>query len=150
MFPRAPQLILLIGALFLGCASGRRTPPAEPRNDLTGIDRARYDELATMAEQRLKCSTKRISYEYIGGKVHLLEGCGGSVRYMIFDREESWVKVEAFHDRAAYELRCAVDRLAVERLSGDSWAVSGCGREMIYSLFCREELAGCRWLPTYE
>jgi hypothetical protein len=111
----------------------------------TGMKRVWFEELAVLAEPRLQCSRERLDYEYLGEKVHLIEGCGKQVRYMIFQRGELWVKIESFHERAAFELDCAVEQLASVREDEATWRVTGCDRQIRFTLSCDDDGLTCEW-----
>ncbi len=136
-----PFLLLLLTTLVeLGCYK------SPPRNAMeTGIARVRYEELRLMAQKKLECPAEKLSYQYLGSKTHLLAGCGREVRYLIFALDGIWVKIESFHERASFELECAVDKLKIEHLDERKWRAFGCGRRATYLLDCEEELRKCVW-----
>ncbi len=110
------------------------------------MERIRYLELRVLAEKQLKCDRKRLNYKYLGQKAHLLSGCGRKVRYLVFNYNDVWVKIESFHERASFELRCSIRRLKTKRLEEGTWNVSGCGRSANYVLDCDKEHRSCVWI----
>ncbi|MBW2278136.1 MAG: hypothetical protein JRF63_11625 [Deltaproteobacteria bacterium] len=105
-----------------------------------------FEELSALAEARLECPRDRLGYSYLGEKVHLIEGCGQQIRYMIFQRGEEWVKVESFHERAAFDLQCTLDRLIATREDEVTWRVTGCDRRVRFELICRDDHTTCEWI----
>lgn len=135
-------LLALVVAAFIytGCYHAK----TEALN-VSGIDRVRYYELRHLAASRLDCPSRRLSYRYEGDKVHVMEGCGETVRYLIFSINNVWVKVESFHDRAQFKLRCHIKKLKSLRVGVATWQVEGCGRVTYYELKCGGEGRNCIW-----
>jgi hypothetical protein len=145
MFRASAIVSFASGAVLIGaigaCGSGRGDA-----DSATGMERIWYEELSVLAEARLECPRERLEYEYLGDKVHLLEGCGKQIRYMIFQRGDLWVKIESFHERAAFELQCDVRRLVSIREDETSWRVTGCDRQIWFSLDCADDGVICEWV----
>jgi hypothetical protein len=140
--PRA----IVAGAAVLICGIGACGSGRVDGESATGMERIWYEELSVLAETRLECPRERLEYEYLGDKVHLLEGCGKQIRYMIFQRGELWVKIESFHERAAFALQCDVGRLASIREDEATWRVTGCDRQTRFSLDCADDGVTCKWI----
>ena len=136
---------ILLSFLTIGC-----TLSANRKNSDSGIDRARYDELRYLAEKKLECSRNKLRYEYLGDRIHLLSGCGREVRYLIFSYNDVWVKIESFHKRASFELKCNIQKLTLVRMNEDTWEVFGCDRSARYVLKCEKEMRKCQWSSDTE
>jgi len=128
-------------ALGLGCAGFQSTKETD-----SGIRRVRYLELRVLAEKHLNCDKNRLDYKYLGEKTHLLSGCGREVRYLVFSYNGVWVKIESFHERASFDLRCNINKLTTNRLEEGTWLVSGCGRKTTYVLNCENGNSSCGWV----
>lgn len=137
------KAILIAAAAFASIACGSSGTDPE---SASGMQRIWFEELSVLAEARLECPRDQLDYAYLGDKVHLLEGCGKQVRYMIFQYGETWVKIESFHERASFELQCPLDRLTATRENAGTWRVTGCDRQTRYSLRCEDDGVTCDWL----
>lgn len=139
--------IVLAGLIKAGCSHS-----ANEAMKVSGIDRIRYLELRLLAESRLQCPSRRLSYSYEGNKVHAMRGCGGAVRYLIFSIDDMWVKVESFHERAKFDLKCSIKKMRTQRVNDSTWRVMGCDRKTYYALLCAGEGKDCHWenRPEYE
>jgi hypothetical protein len=139
-YPIAAAFVL---STCLACGAG-----SGDADDVRGMERVWREELAVLAETRLGCPRDRFEHTYEGNKVHLLEGCGKEIRYMIFQVDDVWVKVESFHERAAFELECDVDRLASTRETEGTWRVTGCDGRMRFTLSCEDDEVICTWIAA--
>jgi hypothetical protein len=135
----AMSLALSLAAACAG--AGGSADPGVP----TGMERVWCEELSVVAERRLACDRDELECRYAGSRVTLIEGCGRRIRYLVFEQDGIWVKIESFHERAAFELKCGADGLAIERETSDLWRASGCGREERYKLRCGGDGVTCEW-----
>lgn len=143
LFVKITILALVASTAFVGCSSLRIQGETASSS---GMDRVWCEELSVAAQERLICAREDLDCRYLGNRVHVIEGCGRWVRYLIFERGEIWVKIESFHERASFELKCSVDKLVIEQETQDIWMVSGCGREKRYELDCRDDGLTCEWV----
>ncbi len=136
------KLTLLLFIALTSCAAGNTGRGVEEEG---GISRIRYLELRIEAEKQLFCDKDSIQYRYLGEKVHLLRGCGREIRYLVFNLDGIWVKIESFHKRAAFELQCPAGELGTSHLGEGRWRVSGCGETVEYILHCDDQYTECEW-----
>ena len=142
--------VFLIVALTAQLGAGCSHAPQNDGVEASGIDRVRYSELRYLAASRLECPSNRLSYQYEGEKVHVMQGCGGTVRYLIFSIDNVWVKVESFHERAKFKLKCSIKKLSTRQVGDSTWRVSGCGRTTYYALLCPGGKTECLWENVSE
>ena len=143
LFVKITFLAAMASSTIAGCASftGRGDTVSS-----SGMERIWCEELSVAAQTRLSCSRDDLECHYLGNRVHLIEGCGRKVRYLIFERGGTWVKIESFHERASFELRCDEDALIVDQETPDIWRVSGCEKEKRYELRCSSDGLTCEWI----
>lgn len=133
--------VTLAASLLVNCSGAGPDDALE-----SGIDKVRYSDLRILAESDLMCDRRRIGYEYVGEKVHLLRGCGREIRYLVFMYRDVWVEIVSFHDKASFDLGCAADKLEAKYLDQGVWRVAGCGRTAKYMLQCDRSGSNCDWM----
>jgi len=144
----ARVIVVALSCAAIACALGACGSGTADPESAKGMERIRFEELSAMAEVRLDCPRERLDYEYLGDKIHLVEGCGRSVRYMIFQHGETWVKVESFHERAAFDLGCPAERLVATREDESTWRVTGCDKQVRFTLRCEADGVTCEWIAA--
>jgi len=144
MTPSITRAALALATVFAAACAG---PAARSEPDVpTGMERVWCEELSMVAARRLGCGPENLACRYVGSRVTLIEGCGRRIRYLVFEQDGIWVKIESFHERAAFELKCGADGLSIERETSELWRASGCGREERYKLRCGGDGVTCEWV----
>jgi hypothetical protein len=138
----AVRLALLFPVLAVGCIT--------PRFDVgqRGLDQVGTHEIQNLqrvASREISCPVDELYAQPISDRVWRVTGCNVSAEYSMTRGRmgpRRWTQVVPVESRAANDLGCPIDRVAVETTGPEARRVSGCGVTAQYELACTSETCG--------
>jgi hypothetical protein len=135
-------LALLFPVLAVGCIT--------PRFDVgsRGLDQVGTHELQNLqrvASREISCPVDELYAQPLSDRVWRVTGCNVSAEYSMTRGRfgpRRWTQVVPVESRAANELRCPTEGLAVQATGPEARLVSGCGLSAQYELACTSETCG--------
>lgn len=116
-------------SLSVGCAS---TPTSNPWDESPSMNARRFAKLQELAAKDTNCTADQLVHMYLGENQHKMTGCGTDAVLELRCMMGSCAWISDLRTRAAFDLNCDREKIAVQKVDKNTSGATGCGKRATY------------------